>query len=62
MSDLETSHKLTDDQKVEIVEQLKLHHSKLHAIYWVQRHHNIDSKHECYRIVVDIMEEFDIKF
>ena len=45
MSDLETSHKLTDDQKVEIVEQLKLHHSKLHAIYWVQRHHNIDSKH-----------------
>lgn len=61
MSVLETSHKLTDDQKVEIVEQLKLHHSKLHAIYWVQRHHNIDSKHECYRIVTDIMEEFDIK-
>lgn len=61
MSDLETSHKLTDDQKVEIVEQLKLHYSKLHAIYWVQRHHNIDAKHECYRIVVDIMEEFDIK-
>ena len=61
MSDLETSHKLTDDQKVEIVEQLKLYHSKLYAIYWVQHHHNINSKHECYRIVTDIMEEFDIK-